>query len=150
MATEDMIPPGIELEHALHPVQSYFILPLFALFSAGVAFTVDKLAAFFGPVSLGIVAGLIVGKQVGILSFSWLAIRSGYAQLPKGVTWRQIWGVSALAGIGFTMSIFIGDLAFLDPDRIDEAKMGIFAASLTSGIIGYLLLKKALPESPER
>jgi len=147
VAAEDMIPPGIAFEHQLHPVQSFLILPLFALFSAGVAFTAEKFDAFPGPISVGIILGLIVGKQVGITLFSWLAIRSGYADMPKGVSWTQIWGVSALAGIGFTMSIFIDELAFVDPLQIDEAKIGIFVASLASGILGYLLLRKFLPKT---
>ena len=147
VAAEDMIPPGIAFEHQLHPFQSFLILPLFALFAAGVTFSVETMETFPGAISLGIIVGLVIGKQLGITLFSWLAIRSGYAQIPKGVTWKQIWAVSALAGIGFTMSIFIGELAFKNPEFINEAKIGIFIASLTSGIIGYVLLQKYLPKA---
>lgn len=147
LASEDMMPAGIALEHQLHPIQSFLILPLFALFSAGVAFSATTFEGFPGSISLGIIIGLIVGKQVGITLFSWLAIRLGLADLPPGVTWFQLWAVSALAGIGFTMSIFVGDLAFADPALIDEAKIGIFIASLISGILGYLLLNKSLPKT---
>lgn len=149
IAAEDMIPPGIAFEHQLHPVQAYLILPLFALFSAGVTFSAATLDAFPGSVGLGIVAGLVLGKPLGIMLFGWLATRSGYAEMPSGVTWPQLWAVSALAGIGFTMSIFIGELAFLDAARLDEAKIAIFVASLTSGILGCILLHKFLPPATQ-
>jgi NhaA family Na+:H+ antiporter len=89
--------------------------------------------------------GLVFGKQIGILLFSWAAIRSGRASLPVGVTWAQLWGASCLAGIGFTMSIFIDELAFKDPAIIDEAKVGVLMASLIAGALGYTVLKMTLP-----
>ena len=88
-------------------------------------------------------------KQLGVTFFSWLAIKSGRAAMPEGVTWSQIWGVSCLAGVGFTMALFIDELAFLDPSMIAEAKIGILLASLISGIAGYLVLRKVLPARVE-
>jgi Na+:H+ antiporter, NhaA family len=146
IAAEEMIPPGIAFEHQLHPVQSFLILPLFALFAAGVTFSAETLASFPGAVSLGIIAGLVVGKQLGIMLACWLVIRSGYAVIPKGVNWKQLWAVSTLAGIGFTMSIFISELAFIEAARLNEAKIGILIASLASGIIGFAMLNRFLPK----
>jgi NhaA family Na+:H+ antiporter len=94
---------------------------------------------------MGIILGLVLGKQIGVLLFSWLAIRSGGAAMPEGVTWGQLWGVSCLAGVGFTMSLFISELAFIDPELVSEAKVGILAASLIAGIWGYVALTRALP-----
>ncbi len=145
LAADDMIPPGIFLEKQLHTIQAFVILPLFALFSAGVTITAQSMASFPGPISTGIMAGLVLGKQIGIMAFSWLAIVTGAADLPKGVRWPHVWGVSALAGIGFTMSIFISELGFEDQAMIDEAKIAIFIASLAAGVLGYLILRLTLP-----
>lgn len=146
LATEKMIPAGIHLEEHLHPIQAFLILPLFALFAAGVTVDNTTLAAFPGRVSLGILAGLLVGKQLGILGFSFLAIKSGVTQLPDGVGWGQIWGVSLLGGIGFTMSIFISELAFVDEAMIADAKIAIFIASIAAAIFGFLVLRATLPK----
>ncbi len=143
-AAADLRPPGISMEHFLHPVQAFLILPLFALFNAGVVFGGEAADRLTEPVTLGIVLGLFLGKQLGVTLFSWLAIRSGRAVMPDGVSWPMLWGVSALAGVGFTMSIFISDLAFASPALVDGAKLGILVASLASGIWGYLLLRWAL------
>ena len=145
-ATAGMLPPGVILERYLHIGQAFFILPLFAFFNAGVTIGGDLLDILTNPVSLGIIMGLVFGKQIGILLFSWVAIKSGRASLPAGVTWAQIWGASCLAGIGFTMSIFIDELAFKDPSIIDEAKVGVLMASLIAGILGYTVLKMVLPK----
>jgi NhaA family Na+:H+ antiporter len=144
-ATSDMLPPGLALERYLHPAQAFVILPLFALFNAGVQLDGRILETISNPISLGIILGLVVGKQIGVLLFSWLAVRSGRASLPRGVTWSQLWGVSALAGVGFTMSLFIDELAFTNPVLIDEAKVGILVGSLVAGIWGYVVLRRALP-----
>ncbi len=152
VAVEDMIPAGLELEKVLHPVQSFLIIPLFALVSAGVRFDAETLNAMTtNPIGWGIIIGLFVGKQIGVTGAAWLAIRSGRAEMPAGVSWAQIWGASCLAGVGFTMSIFIAELAFSDATLIAEAKIGILAASLLSGVFGYLVLRKVLPagQSPE-
>jgi len=144
-AARRLQPAGLRLEHYWHPVQAFLILPLFALANAGVRLDHGLLPAVASPVGLGVILGLFVGKQVGIMFFSWLAIRSGKAELPDGVNWRQIWGVSCLAGIGFTMSLFVSELAFASEAMIANAKLGILVASLVSAVTGYLLLHSVLP-----
>ena len=145
-AANDMTPAGLVLERYLHIGQAFLILPLFAFFNAGVKIGGDFFDILSNPVSLGVILGLVVGKQVGVMLFSWLTVKSGKAELPAGVNWAQMWGVSCLAGIGFTMSIFVDELAFNDQAIIDEAKVGVLAASLIAGILGYLVLKIALPK----
>jgi NhaA family Na+:H+ antiporter len=145
LVAEDMIPPGIALERQLHVFQAFLILPLFALFAAGVSFDTETLGDFPGPVALGVILGLFFGKQIGILLASWITVKIGMASLPEGVSWSQIWASSSLAGIGFTMSIFIGELAFSDPALIGEAKVGIILASLVAGVWGAFLLNRFLP-----
>ena len=147
IAVEDMRPAGIIIEHHLHPIQTFLILPLFALFKAGVPINAESLRGLVEPVGLGVMCGLLLGKQIGITLFSWLAVRSGRASLPPGVNWRQLWGASALGGVGFTMSIFIGELAFNDAGLIGEAKIAILLASLLAGVCGYFVLARALPRS---
>jgi NhaA family Na+:H+ antiporter len=143
--TADMLPAGLRLEHALHPVQAWFILPVFALANAGVRIDGHLVEALASPISLGIIAGLVIGKPVGIFGLSRLAVRWTRVSLPEGVTWAQIAGVSCLAGIGFTMSLFITGLAFSDEALVANAKVGILAASLLSGIIGSTILRLTLP-----
>lgn len=146
-AATDMAPPGPLLEHYLHLSQAFLILPLFALFNAGVNLGEGIWETLSNPISIGIVLGLVVGKQLGVSLFSWLAIRSGYAELPEGVNWGQIWGVSCLAGVGFTMSLFVSELAFKDAELVSEAKVGILVASLIAGVWGYLVLTRSLPKT---
>jgi len=143
--TADMLPAGLRLEHALHPVQVWFILPVFALANAGVRIDSHILEALANPISLGIMLGLVIGKPVGIFAVSRLAIRVTGGSLPEGVTWSQIIGAGCLAGIGFTMSLFIAGLAFSSELLVADAKVGILAASLLSGIIGFAILSRALP-----
>jgi NhaA family Na+:H+ antiporter len=142
-ATGDMIPSGIALEHLLHPVQAFLILPLFALFNAGVALNVEMVALPPDPVTLGVIFGLFFGKQIGVMSFTWLAVKSGRASLPEGASWPMIYGISCLAGVGFTMSLFVSELAFKGI-MADEAKIGILIGSLLSGALGYIVLTRAL------
>ena len=139
------LPPGLALEHALHPVQVWLILPLFALANAGVAIGGDIMTVLSHRVSLGIIAGLVVGKPLGIFGMSWLAVKSGWGSLPEKVTWPNLFGAASLAGIGFTMSLFISDLAFSDDLLIATAKIGILAASVASGIVGFAVLARSLP-----
>jgi NhaA family Na+:H+ antiporter len=140
-----MQPAGLRLEHYWHPIQAFFILPLFALANAGVRLDQGIFQAIVSPVGLGVILGLFVGKQVGFMLFSWLAIRSGKAELPDGVTWNQLWGVSCLAGIGFTMSLFVTELAFKSEALIANAKVGILLASIGSAVAGYFVLHAVLP-----
>lgn len=134
--------PLIRMEHALHGWVAFLIIPLFALANAGVALGGDLGAAFGNRVTLGIVLGLFVGKQIGVTGFAWLAVRLGWAALPAGVTWRQIYGVSFLCGIGFTMSLFIANLAFAEAALLDSAKVGILTASLVAGLGGWFMLTR--------
>jgi NhaA family Na+:H+ antiporter len=149
LVTEDIRPAGLSLEHQLHPVQSFLILPLFALFKAGVSLDADSMTQIGGTLGLGIIFGLFFGKQLGILLCSWLAVRSGKTSLPQGISWSQIWGVSILAGVGFTMSIFISDLAFKSAELISQAKIAIIVASLLSGIFGFVVLRRVLNRRAE-
>ncbi|HEX5915786.1 MAG TPA: Na+/H+ antiporter NhaA, partial [Rubrobacter sp.] len=121
-------PPLHELEHALHPWVVFAIMPLFALANAGVPLGGAILETLTSPVALGIVVGLVVGKQLGITLFAWLAVRSGISELPGDINWRHVYGAGWLAGIGFTMSLFITDLAFSEGSLVDAAKLGILVA----------------------
>lgn len=137
--------PLQRIEHTLHPWVAYFIMPIFALANAGVTLGGEFSSAVTHPISLGIVAGLILGKQLGITSLVWLAVKSKLADLPSGLTWRQIYGASWLAGIGFTMSLFIAGLAFGDTPSLSIAKVGILVASLIAGIVGWAILRSTKP-----
>jgi NhaA family Na+:H+ antiporter len=147
----DALPPGLVLERALHPVQVWLILPLFALANAGVPLAGGAGDVLRHPVALGVIVGLVIGKPAGILCASWLAVRSGQGILPDGVTWTRLAGAGCLAGIGFTMSLFVSDLAFADETLKVTAKVGILAASLTAAIAGIVVLARALGRpAPER
>jgi len=135
--------PLQKLEHALHPVTAYFILPVFALSNAGVHIDGSIDDMLLHPISLGIIAGLVLGKFLGISILSKLVVKFKWAELPEGVTWRHIYGVAFLAGIGFTMSMFISDLAFKNEEFKQIAKVGIMAASLISALVGMIWLSMA-------
>ena len=132
--------PLQKIEHALHPVTAYFILPVFALSNAGVRIDGKIIDLLMHPISLGIVLGLVAGKFIGISIMSRLVVKFKMASLPEGLNWNHIYGAAFLAGIGFTMSIFIAELAFENDQYIQIAKVGIMAASLLSAIIGMLWL----------
>lgn len=141
--------PLHRLEHQMHPWVLYFVMPLFALANAGVSLKGDLAVAFTDPVALGIIAGLVIGKPLGVVGFSWLAVRMGLTTLPTSISWRWITGLALLAGIGFTMSLFISGLSFADEDRMRVAKLGILAASLIAGTGGWLVLRHSKnAESP--
>lgn len=131
-------------EHALHPWVAFIIMPIFALANAGVVLGHGIAEALGSATSLGIVCGLVLGKPIGILLFSWLAVKSKAAVLPEGVDWVQLLGAGTLAGIGFTMSLFIADLAFEDAAHLTAAKAGILAASILAAILGWIVLSSAL------
>ncbi len=135
--------PLQKLEHALHPVSTYFILPVFALSNAGVHIEGSIIEMLIHPISLGIIAGLVLGKFIGISFMSHLMVWLKISNLPEGVTWKQIYGVAFLAGIGFTMSMFISDLAFKEEEFKQIAKVGIMTASLISATIGMIWLSTA-------
>jgi NhaA family Na+:H+ antiporter len=140
-----------KLEHDLHPAVAYGILPLFAFANAGIAFDGISIDSFLHPVPLGIAAGLFFGNQVGVLGFSWVAIKLGISQLPREITWVQLYGVALLCGVGFTMSLFVGSLAFEQggPDYAVDDRLGILLGSLVSGVCGYIVLRLFSRESPE-
>jgi len=135
--------PLRQLEHELHPSVAYVILPLFAFANAGVPLAGMTINALLEPVSLGIIAGLFIGKQLGVFSFAWLAIKLKLARLPEKVSWTQLYGAAILCGIGFTMSLFIASLAFehVGQEYIRQVRLGILTASLLSAVLGYLLLR---------
>ncbi|MBL8050831.1 MAG: Na+/H+ antiporter NhaA [Anaerolineales bacterium] len=149
-AVEAAQSPLQRLEHSLHPYVSFIIMPIFALANAGVSLSGNVSEIITNPITLGIVLGLFIGKQAGIFSFVYIAVKSGWAELPQNVIWKQIWGVSMLAGIGFTMSLFIAGLAFSDEGLLTSAKFGILLASFISGIAGYLFLRFTKPEAKEQ
>ncbi len=135
-----------EIEHDLHFWVAFFILPLFAFVNAGVNLEKIDPARLFEPLSLGIILGLFLGKQIGVFAFSWLAIKLGIARLPRDASWLQFYGVSVLTGIGFTMSLFISSLAFPDPKTFQYLdKAAILIGSFLSGMMGFLILKYAKP-----
>ena len=139
----DEIPPLRYLIHALHPWVAFGILPAFAFVNAGIDFEELHWERLLGSVPMGIALGLLLGKQIGVFVFSWLTVRLGLAKLPAQSSWMQLYGVAALCGVGFTMSLFIGSLAFEQGGagyaRADRA--AIVAASLLSGAIGYVILR---------
>ena len=153
-APDSATSPLHRLEHALDHWVAYLIVPVFALANAGVDMRGMGLATLTTPLVLGIALGLFVGKQLGVFGAVWLAVRMGWAQRP-GASWAQVYGVSLLAGIGFTMSLFIGQLAFPgDPALAEEVRLGVLGGSLLAAAAGYLVLRFASPEpklpEPER
>lgn len=143
--------PLRELEHDLHTLVAFAVLPIFAFVNAGISFRGVALSDLVHPVPLGIAAGLFVGKQLGIFGFCWLAIKSGVARMPAGTNWASLYGVSILCGVGFTMSLFVGSLAFestaSDVREMYDERLGILLGSAVSGVIGYALLAKVLPKT---
>ena len=147
--------PLTRIEHALVPYTSFVVMPVFALANAGVALHGGSGVSLTDPVMLGVALGLLLGKPLGVAGAAWLAVRTGVASLPAAVTWRQLQGAACLAGIGFTMSLFIANLAFgVDPHggggagggsslHLDAAKLGILGGSLLSGALGWTLLARA-------
>ncbi len=143
--SRESLPPLTRLELRIVPISSFIIVPLFAFANAGVAISGDAIGgAASDPVLLGIVAGLVIGKTLGVAGAAWLAVKLGLGRMPRNTTWRHVIGLSMLAGIGFTVALFVASLAFKGPDAaatLSSAKIGIFAGSLISGIGGYLFLR---------
>jgi len=143
--------PLERLERSVHPISGFLVLPLFALANAGVSLDPETLReAVDSRVTMGTFFGLVIGAPIGILLASWMAVRSGLAVLPTGISWRQIAGVGALAGIGFSVSIFITDLAFSDSPEAAQAKIGVTAAALVASVLGWLLLRGTSGAVPAR
>ncbi|MEZ5558286.1 MAG: Na+/H+ antiporter NhaA [Pseudomonadales bacterium] len=139
--------PLKDLEHDLHPAVAYGILPMFAFANAGISLSGVGLDFLLHPVSLGIALGLFLGKQLGVFGLCWLAVQLRLAKLPAGVGWGAIYGVALLCGVGFTMSLFIGSLAFehSQVNQLFDERLGIIAGSLVAGLAGYLVLRWVLP-----
>ena len=134
------------LEHALVKPVAFFIVPIFGFANAGVSLAGISLAALIAPLPLGIALGLFLGKQLGIFTSVWIVVKLGIAARPAHASWMQVYGVALLCGIGFTMSLFIGGLAFIGPDQGDAVKIGVLMGSILSAISGYLILRFAAPQ----
>ncbi|MEQ8858508.1 MAG: Na+/H+ antiporter NhaA [Pseudomonadales bacterium] len=143
--------PAEELEHDLHSAVAYGVLPLFAFANAGLTLGNLTIDTILHPVPLGIILGLFVGKQIGVFGFCWLAVRAGLAHIPEGMSWVHVYGTALLCGVGFTMSLFIGSLAFEETgvDLLVDERLGILTGSLLSGLAGYLYLRLSLKENPQ-
>jgi Na+:H+ antiporter, NhaA family len=134
----------LRMEHALAPWIAYLVLPLFALANAGTQLGSSAGHSLLAPLPLAVAAGLVLGKQLGIFGAIWTACRLRLAHRPDGVSWAQLWGMALLCGIGFTMSLFIGALAFpAGPELAEQAKLGVLAGSLVSALAGYAVLRAA-------
>jgi Na+:H+ antiporter, NhaA family len=144
---EKILTPLQRFEHGLHPWVSFFIMPFFALANAGVTLSSDFTSSLTHSVSIGIILGLFIGKQIGIFGFSYLAVKLKLASEPEGVSWKKIYAAAILAGIGFTMSLFIANLAFNSEELLNISKVGILSGSLISGIVGFIILKSALSKT---
>ena len=150
-APDDPRSPLHRLEHAIAPWVTFLIVPVFGFANAGVTLAGASPGVLLEPVPLGVAAGLILGKQAGVFLSSWAVIRMGWAELPMYAGWKQLYGVALLCGIGFTMSLFIGLLAFPDSPALQDAvKIGVLGGSLVSGLLGYALLRTTRPRVPAR
>jgi NhaA family Na+:H+ antiporter len=134
--------PLRRLEAALHPWVAFGVMPVFAFANAGVALTDFALSDLVAPIPLGIALGLFLGKQIGVFGFAWLGTRLGLCRLPAGIGWTQVYGVALLSGIGFTMSLFIGTLAFAGPEQAAAVRLGVLTGSTLSAVLGYLVLRR--------
>ncbi|MEM7165176.1 MAG: Na+/H+ antiporter NhaA [Planctomycetota bacterium] len=149
IAKSEAASPLHQMEHALKPWVLFLVMPLFALANAGVALGGMQWSDLLAPLPLGIALGLFIGKQIGVFTFTWVPVQLGWAERPAGTNWRHVYGASLLAGIGFTMSLFIGSLAFSDPTRAAEIRIGVLSGSLASGLAGIaVLLSGKAPPAP--
>lgn len=144
-AAKHVQPPLQKLEHDWHGFVAYIILPVFALANAGVALG-DASEAFSNPLTLNIALGLLIGKSLGVSLLSWLSVKLGLANLPEGTRWRHLLALGLLGGVGFTMALFIANLAFTDTNLLNASKIGILAGSTIAGAAGYLILRMSLPK----
>jgi Na+:H+ antiporter, NhaA family len=140
--------PVQRLEHDLHNTVNYLIMPIFALANAGVTFSGG--AGAFSTVTVAIALGLFLGKSIGITLLSWIGVKLGLAELPAGIKWKNLFAVAVLGGLGFTMAIFVANLAFGNPAMLDQAKIGIFLGSIIAGLVGFYLLKFMFPGAPQQ
>ncbi len=143
--SEDVQTPMTHLQHRLNPLVAFGILPLFAFANAGIPLVIGFGDTLMSPVAWCVVAGLVIGKPLGITLFAWLAVRAGVAVLPGAIAWRHVFGIACLGGIGFTISLFVTELAFEAGPVADAARIGILMGSIVSGVAGYVLLSETLP-----
>ncbi|NVK19990.1 MAG: Na+/H+ antiporter NhaA [Methylocystaceae bacterium] len=146
LAEKDGHSPLKSVEHGLHPWVAFMIIPIFAFFNSGVSFAGMSLSSLLDPLPLGIALGLFVGKQLGVFAFSWVSVKAGLCRLPKGVNWMQVYGVACLTGIGFTMSLFIGTLAFDTSEQLNAVRLGVIMGSVLSTALGVFVLKRSITE----
>jgi NhaA family Na+:H+ antiporter len=146
--SDEAPPPLRRLEHALHPWVTFAIMPVFAFANAGVALGGTGLDTLLHPLTLGIAGGLFLGKQLGVFAVAALGVAAGLLKLPQGASWPQMYGVALLTGIGFTMSLFIGTLAFADPETAAPLRLGVLTGSILSAVAGYLVLRLAPAAKP--
>jgi len=145
---KDAVSPLEKFEEMLHPWVSYGILPIFVFVNGGLFLLDTQVSMLFNPITLGIILGLFLGKQAGIFTFCRMAVLAKVAKLPDDVSWRQMYGLSVLGGIGFTMNLFIGFLAFADSvENLNLVKLGVFSASILSAIVGYVILRSTVAKS---
>lgn len=147
--SRQVMPPAVRLEQRLYPWVYFAVLPLFALTNADVAFLGGDIGAMLsGPVFLGVLCGLLLGKPLGIMLFSFLTVKLRVAKLPDGVNWKHMLGAAILGGVGFTMAIFVANLAFVDAALVGEAKLAILCASLIAGVVGFAVLARQAAKDP--
>lgn len=142
--------PLKNLEHGLHSWVSFAILPVFAFFNAGVSFAGMTFSSLLAPLPLGIALGLFIGKQIGVFGASWLAVKSGLCRLPDRVSWMQVYGVACLTGVGFTMSLFIGTLAFDQDSQLNAVRLGVIFGSILSIIVGVIVVRRSIASPTAR
>ncbi len=135
------------IEHSLHPWVAFLVLPMFAFVNAGVSLKGMQIADLIAPLPLGIALGLFIGKQIGVFGFSWVGTKTGLCRLPEGVGWAQVYGVACLTGIGFTMSLFIGTLAFDSSEQLNAVRLGVLMGSILSAVLGFAILRWQLAVS---
>lgn len=137
------------VEHGLTPYVYFLIVPIFAFANAGVSLAGLTLSDMASALPIGIAAGLVIGKQLGVFGMTWLLVKTGVARMPQGTSWAHIWGLACLAGIGFTMSLFIGSLSFDDALHLNEVRFGVLAGSIVSAVLGFVVLRLAAPAAPD-
>jgi NhaA family Na+:H+ antiporter len=148
LSCEEAEAPLQRFEHKFHPWVTFAIMPIFAFANAGVLLSGNLSSILSAPLTLAILCGLVIGKQVGITLFSWISVKTGLAELPSNVKWKHIYGISCLGGIGFTMSLFIANLAFADENLLNISKTAVLTASLIAGCFGFLVLRFATTHGP--
>lgn len=150
VVSKHALTPLQRLEHSMHPLVAFVILPIFAFSNAGVTLSADSISEIGSPVALGVMAGLLLGKVLGVAGITALLVRLRWASLPAGMNMRHVLGAGCLAAVGFTMSLFISGLAFADADYITQSKLGILSASIVAGVVGYTIIRGAnKPQSPQ-